>query len=907
MKTTDGQIQLGEALHGLAADPRHIHPQRIWKSMTAGVRKEAAYVMLRDSAAHVESHDLRIDLAKSANFRESTVLGWPVDRVADLCGRTTRIYPKLIWHLLLNLHLKARLELLTTYLDLIGIEHDEGTPRAVQTSPLLPTPSDAEAAGRQILGSFPPDQVILYLVTLHQYSPGLVPESTKWLPKLIADLSEKSVGPGVVDATQDVAGRDDPEPAVEDTETFTTLDRQLIRAAVDAVQGVDGALNVDELEDLLEEVLHLNSSRHATYFHLGFFDILLDREPRDLAVVNKPRERWFWSGVLTGLARRSDWVGITALYDTNETVRVLGQGSDPQSSRSAPLLFDALTDQDRIAEATEAVGMSALIRVGPPLMTKLLDVGIKLIREQRSDEVRLLLSKLLDAMAIFSEQGFSLPDGLSLEARRRYAHCLREAGEREAAKKTLLELLEDEEDPGVCSMIQTDLGLIEGRFKNLAAVHLPHEKGHVTALIHSLKKGSVWFDKASRPDHLLAGHAHYCLGMLRFSEGDWKTAEPHLLKGLTTFEARPDSYRAGGLLARARLLAALVLSRQLEPQVMARVKKLVRQSCAEEITPPGYLLRDFLDACEMCDGKQAVEIVDLLLGCWAPEDDRVDILCASAPGQRSERVISRLVDRARLVTQPRTRRSLDLERVIPLLIREGRHDDAEEALDKLEELAIQGVETDRYVEFLRTVENYDPVWDVSDANWAIVKILERQGRTNECIPLVEKTFHSVLSGRRFDSLEAAEGVLDYLRGLDAPVAVTDPLSNRLAARVRTSTEVDSSASAENGAVRILFVGADDVKLRAQNQVREELLGVREKSTLEFYTTGWSGWSKALDDVSKKLRHVDGLVLSRFVRTEFGRQVRRRASESGLPWVSCVGRGVQTMTRSVLQASDWASP
>ena len=73
---------------------------------------------------------------------------------------------------------------------------------------------------------------------------------------------------------------------------FTTLDRLLVSAAVDARKGIIGALNENEIDDAVDELIKLNGRRPRSYFQAGFRDALFEREPvRELCVEDAESRR----------------------------------------------------------------------------------------------------------------------------------------------------------------------------------------------------------------------------------------------------------------------------------------------------------------------------------------------------------------------------------------------------------------------------------------------------------------------------------------------------------------------------------------------------------------------------------------------------------------------------------------
>ena len=82
---------------------------------------------------------------------------------------------------------------------------------------------------------------------------------------------------------------------------FTTLDLVLRDAVVDARQGTVGALNQDEIDSAVDELLQLNGRRDHSCFLAGFRDAMFERQPaRKLPAENAMQMRWYWAGAVQG-------------------------------------------------------------------------------------------------------------------------------------------------------------------------------------------------------------------------------------------------------------------------------------------------------------------------------------------------------------------------------------------------------------------------------------------------------------------------------------------------------------------------------------------------------------------------------------------------------------------------------
>jgi phosphoglycolate phosphatase-like HAD superfamily hydrolase len=129
-----------------------------------------------------------------------------------------------------------------------------------------------------------------------------------------------------------------------------------------------------------------------------------------------------------------------------------------------------------------------------------------------------------------------------------------------------------------------------------------------------------------------------------------------------------------------------------------------------------------------------------------------------------------------------------------------------------------------------------------------------------------------------------------------------------ALRAETAAEEDvvGARLRAGRSLRVLFIGGNETQaqyeaaLRAALERRDETTGARVQ--IEFRTPGYnSNWDKTLEAVRGYRGRVDAIVLMPYVRTQLGRALRRLASEWGVPWVSCTGKGYDSLERALRAA------
>ena len=138
-------------------------PSRLWKRMTAEQRLQAAQALWRERDAAGEQMQAALLIAKQRNFRPKTVFGLDNDRKARHLAGVSELSEELAARVLLLYHLAEQRPMMSTFLDALGIAHDDGLIREDATAP---DPAKTAAAAGAIARAYPAHDVALYLNTL---------------------------------------------------------------------------------------------------------------------------------------------------------------------------------------------------------------------------------------------------------------------------------------------------------------------------------------------------------------------------------------------------------------------------------------------------------------------------------------------------------------------------------------------------------------------------------------------------------------------------------------------------------------------------------------------------------------------------------------------------------------------
>lgn len=887
----------------LAAEPESVSTFRLWNALTDEDRAAAVESALTREEA--SESGLRADvvdtLASTFNFRPQTLASWSPERVATRYGANLQTRKSLLLQgLLRELHVAHRRDLLAGFLDELGVPHEGG----LSTGEAPPDAYAEEAivdAAEALLGSHDPEECVVYFLTLVAMDDPAADGLISWLPLAVP----KSVRAGETDTRADVeepGAETTGQPVnIEQTDRFTTIDQIYVRAIADVSQGIEGSLSEDQLEDAVEELVALNSTRHRSYFHLGFMDGEFGRDPREeLPAQNPDRTRWYWAGYLTGLARKEQHGEIAALFDEEPVIRQLGAGGGGPSHAAGRLVFEALCRCDRPGEAAKFLDVETVFE-NPHLFRSLHREGTRLLRDARAADARaiyVLLGRVMDRLA---ERGLDLSDRTFLEVRRRRAHCFRQLGETSRAAGILEELLEEERDPGIRAMVDTDLGLIDGGFTRLADVRIPVDTERISNLQERLGRGEDRFRRSLEAEDRYAAHGHYCLGVLSLLREEYREAVSHLDLALSAFQADPDRYRHGGLIDNTRVYLGMSIALSLGEGRVERAARLIREGVQGESQVPVRYLEDVLEGLEIRAPKRARAVAEAVIR--GGSDDALDVVADSSAGLRSGTVAEELRERGRDPDRAQTVRATDLRRALSALLEQHRHEEAAELLDELESLARKGIGLEKFLDLLGDPESYQPAWSREDALWSRVACLESAGRYEEAAAALEERFHRYLSGDGFGAFEEAGGILERMRSYALPGGgPVEGLSARLEALREDHEVAADDGEEEKRFVRVLFVGGDERQQEHAERVEEELANTHPGISVTFLHPGWgSNWSHDLEEARREVESHDALVIMRFIPTEFGRQLRK--SLDSTPWCACTTAGIRTMKTSILQAAE----
>ena len=150
-------------------DFSEFRPSRIWKRMTSELRYKAAEVFWTDEQSTDQQVEAIGAIAGAMKFRPKSVISLPLDRKAKYLASLPVMPDTIAARALVSYHRETQRPMMATFLDALGIAHEDGLINE-ETAP-TPDPEKLRGAAAELADKYPASQVSLYLSTLVSQDP----------------------------------------------------------------------------------------------------------------------------------------------------------------------------------------------------------------------------------------------------------------------------------------------------------------------------------------------------------------------------------------------------------------------------------------------------------------------------------------------------------------------------------------------------------------------------------------------------------------------------------------------------------------------------------------------------------------------------------------------------------------
>ena len=139
-------------------------PSQLWKQLTPERKLEAATAFWTDENAAMEQAEAIATIAQRIKFRTKSVVTMPVEKKARQLAALAAVSEMVAARLLVAYHLDRQRPMMGSFLDALGIKHENGLIEDEEMGP--PTPEKLREAAAAIATQYPREDVALYLTTL---------------------------------------------------------------------------------------------------------------------------------------------------------------------------------------------------------------------------------------------------------------------------------------------------------------------------------------------------------------------------------------------------------------------------------------------------------------------------------------------------------------------------------------------------------------------------------------------------------------------------------------------------------------------------------------------------------------------------------------------------------------------
>ena len=144
-------------------------PSQLWKQLPSDRKLQAADAFWRDENAPLEQAEAVATIAQRIKFRPKSVLTMPLDKKARQLATLPGVSELVAARLLVAYHLAQQRPMMAAFLTALGIKHEDGLIEDEELQ--APDPAALKKAAKSLAGSYPAEDVSLYLSTLTWQDP----------------------------------------------------------------------------------------------------------------------------------------------------------------------------------------------------------------------------------------------------------------------------------------------------------------------------------------------------------------------------------------------------------------------------------------------------------------------------------------------------------------------------------------------------------------------------------------------------------------------------------------------------------------------------------------------------------------------------------------------------------------
>ena len=150
-------------------DLSSFRPSKLWRRIPLERRIDAAGLFWEDEHSADQQVEAVSAIATQMKFRPRSVIALPPEKRAKYLAQLPAISDTIAARALVNYHLERQRPMMAAFLDLLGIQHENGL--ISDETVAKPDPAKVQNAAKDLSTKFPPEDVSLYLSTLVSQDP----------------------------------------------------------------------------------------------------------------------------------------------------------------------------------------------------------------------------------------------------------------------------------------------------------------------------------------------------------------------------------------------------------------------------------------------------------------------------------------------------------------------------------------------------------------------------------------------------------------------------------------------------------------------------------------------------------------------------------------------------------------
>jgi tetratricopeptide (TPR) repeat protein len=676
-----------------------------------------------------------------------------------------------------------------------------------------------------------------------------------------------------------------PEPIPDIPVSLGPLDRLMLRAINESSSATQGALSDADMQLALKELLMLNSDNDKYHYHVGYYLGLHGLPFRVEKQQTRVAQSWAFLGYLLGVWRD---VGVEMAEVFVNYKRNWEQMLTDLDSRDLVVCYQfvpIMLHRERLGSAVvaELVTHCPLPHIKsadhPESMPQhVYAVAANLVRSgdylNHADSILQTLIEQLES----NQQQFNL-----------YGKCLRKRGQLFRRRRHFPQaqemFMQAIEVPEFTEVAQThaDIGLTMAGFQALDAI-VPDTSHDFRVIQQSLLPHEAHFRSALQVPNGDYTNAQFVLGILAFANGNLPEAYAFFSESKRGMERQLAAYKVRNLYDWTVFLKIRAGSQSLETSDIPTLRdELQVVSTSNTFFPLPHWLKIFHNV-----GKvHPATARDVMLHLFQYRNlDIYDVCDISELFQQPRDIWQRYFFGDKFIKLTRVEKLERYRDAFQYALSNDNDEASEYVLSLLEQHANDYSEHAALIDQIMT-EYYDHVlriWEEADVLYLRIQLQWMMGKPEIAVVLIEQLTNIYLGQRDFAQ---ARATYVWLKLVDS-------------VRAKQYADILEAPAVQQRTTRcrVLYVGGNETQQSFKDEITERLRVEHAHIEVTWELIGWrSNWDRDAERIEKVIPEYDLVILSPYVRTLFGRHIRRASQH----WRSSTGKGQGRIYHDIVAA------